>query len=313
MSGKDVYVEESDNSDIGDEIDILDTDNIFDAIQNNDLINVIRIVFKGINLEEEDLNQENITPLMFACKEGHIEIVGCLLINGADINYENEYGLTAIRYACQYGHLNIVQLLLANGADPNIIDSCDISPLGIAIDSGYREIVLELLNYPNIVIELPCDVDLNIMIKACELGWTDVVSRLLDLGAGIEESELCNEIPLHMASQSGHVDLVRMLLERGANINSVNEDGNTALTMASVMAHINVVKLLLVSGANIHILNYENEKVFEFGGVENNQEIYELLINWDFLTTLYVMDSVGVSPYCMDPDNISMLQEYLMK
>ncbi len=311
MSGEDEYIKEQDNSDI-DEIDALDTDNIFEAIQNNDLINVIRIIFKGIDLNEEDPNQENITPLMFASMEGHIEIVGCLLINNADVNYENEYGLTALRYACQYGHLNIVQLLLANGADPNIIDTCDSSPLGMAIDNGYREIVLELLNYPGIEIELPCDKDYNVMIKACELGWTDVVSRLLDLGAGIEESEFCDEIPLHMASQSGHVELVRILLNRGANINSVNEDGNTALTMASVMGHINVVKLLLVSGADIHILNYQNEKVFEFGGVKNNQEIYELLINWDFLTILYVLDSVGVSPYHLDPNNLSMLQEYLL-
>ncbi len=302
------------------------SDNIFEAIRDNNLIRVINIVFKGIDINTEDETQEDMTPLMVASRDGHYEIVEYLLANNADVNFPSTYGLTALRYACQYRHLSIVKLLIAHDADPNIIDSCCFSPLSIAFDNEDKDIVKELLSHPDIDIklqyhypdgkieetDLECQDDMTIMTKACEFGWEDIVAKLLDLGANLEKSVLCDEIPLHMAAQEGHVDVIKLLLSRGADINSLNEDGNTAISMGALRGHENVVKYLLLAGADIYIKNRYGERIIDMYGVKSNNSINNLLTQWPLLQTLCIFNEIGLLTnnfICFD--NIDLIRDFI--
>lgn len=59
------------------------------------------------------------TPLIYAAREGHADVVELLLQLGADANAATKSGgACALHRAAYMGHLQVVSLLLAAGAEP---------------------------------------------------------------------------------------------------------------------------------------------------------------------------------------------------
>ena len=56
------------------------------------------------------------TPLIYASRNGHINIAQLLLNNGADVNVKDSWGRTAMMVAKSKGHTEIVELLQQAGA-----------------------------------------------------------------------------------------------------------------------------------------------------------------------------------------------------
>ncbi|KAK5635619.1 hypothetical protein RRF57_011331 [Xylaria bambusicola] len=59
------------------------------------------------------------TPLSWAARNGHEEIVQLLVEKGADIESKDSIGRTPLLWAAEEGHQEIVQLLVEKGADVN--------------------------------------------------------------------------------------------------------------------------------------------------------------------------------------------------
>lgn len=66
------------------------------------------------------IGEEGLTNLMHYAAEGYIEGCERLLIQGADINQQDNKGATALIYAVLNNHEEIVRLLLSKGADQNL-------------------------------------------------------------------------------------------------------------------------------------------------------------------------------------------------
>ena len=81
------------------------------------------------------------TPLHYAAKYGHIDVVQILLDVGADCNKSDELGYTPLHYAAKYGHINVVQILLDGGADFNKSDELGYTPLQMAEYKGNQDVV----------------------------------------------------------------------------------------------------------------------------------------------------------------------------
>ena len=87
---------------------------------------------------------------------------------------------------------------------------------------------------------------------AARKGDTDLIEKLLENGADIEEAEgKFNDTPLHLAARAGHESTVECLLNRGANIEAKEACGCTALIMAACQGQRSIVEFLLDRGANI--------------------------------------------------------------
>jgi len=81
-----------------------------------------------------------ITPLMFAARQGHIEVVRLLLANKAEINLQNCAEQTALMEAAAAGHKDIVMLLLGFNADLTLKDMRERTALDLAKQNKHDHI-----------------------------------------------------------------------------------------------------------------------------------------------------------------------------
>lgn len=91
--------------------------NIFDAINNNDLSSVKKIIMAGGNVNA--INKAGMTALIVASEKGNIEIVRELINAGANVNGTNSVGWTALMGASFEGNAEVVKELINSGANIN--------------------------------------------------------------------------------------------------------------------------------------------------------------------------------------------------
>ena len=108
---------------------------------------VVYLISKGANIEAT--TNSKCTPLHFACFNGYLQIVEYLILNGAKIDVKDEDNWTPLHYACQKCYYYVIKYLIANGANKNDTDNKGRTPLDIAYE-GFPE--NDNLRYP--VIEL---------------------------------------------------------------------------------------------------------------------------------------------------------------
>jgi len=151
-----------------------------------DLEIVQYLVMNGADINAQD-NRGN-TPLHEASRFGWLEIAQCLVTNGATINPRNYQGEIPFHIAVRHGYLEIVQCLVMNGADINAKYQNGYTPLHLAACNGYLEIVQCLV-----------------------MNGADINAKYLD-----------DYTPLHLAACNGYLEIVQCLVMNGADINTEN-------------------------------------------------------------------------------------------
>ena len=168
--------------------------------------------------------------LQSAARNGHVDIVRLLVINGVDVNNKGRHqrysptggaaappGSTALHIAVYHGYIQVVMELLNLGADVNATCHWDqITPLNVAVTRN----------------------DLNI------------ARLLLDRGANGNGITGAGHPPLLDAATRGHVEMATLLLQRGAEVDAIDTNGDPVLHSAAYCNKINIVRLLLDHGAN---------------------------------------------------------------
>jgi TonB family protein len=91
-------------------------------------------------------DEDGVTALMRAARDGERDNIKALLEQGVDINSRDAYGWTALTYAAAKGDIEIVKALLAKGADLNARDEDDYTPLMASAAYGHTSIVRLLID-----------------------------------------------------------------------------------------------------------------------------------------------------------------------
>ncbi|WP_370274077.1 ankyrin repeat domain-containing protein [Wolbachia endosymbiont of Phyllotreta cruciferae] len=132
---------------------------LLEAAKSGDINEVKRLISEGANVNAvEDLY----TPLYWAAKNNHFNIVEVLLDNGAyvdGVNYsmerdvltllqekEAEYCKSSLHLAARLGNLEAVKDLLGKGANVNAQNDTRETPLHVAAKKGHKDVVEALLN-----------------------------------------------------------------------------------------------------------------------------------------------------------------------
>jgi ankyrin repeat protein len=104
------------------------------------------IADNDISLFDNGLFINKLSPLMYATRNGHTNLVEELIQAGVNINRQDQTGETALIIACRCGFKDIAELLLTNGADYKIKKDDNKTALVVAIENGHFEIIDLLLN-----------------------------------------------------------------------------------------------------------------------------------------------------------------------
>ena len=106
---------------------------MFEACQSGET-KVVQLLLERCNSEESGLNSKDeygATALMWACFNGHKDVVKLLLDNSEriELNAIANNGGTAFMWACKKGHKDVVKLLLkySEVVDINIPESFQLS------------------------------------------------------------------------------------------------------------------------------------------------------------------------------------------
>jgi len=234
--------------------------------------------------------------LHFACNNDEAWIVrACIAFNYDDVNAPNDFGRTPLYYACRYAHVDVVKLLLESGAQPSLYhkDHAGRIPIDLAILYGRSDTVKLVLSYhekdkkralenlggtfrrvarmqnleivqlilnvcgPDIVHSCDSDYDGRTALhESCEKSDdTEVTEFLLESGAKANDVGTNGWTPLFLSISFGRLECTKVLLAAGATVNHRNTDGRTPLdlALAQVVGSINparakIVELLEAAG-----------------------------------------------------------------
>jgi len=103
---------------------------LFEAIQNNDLMAVKELIDSGADVNAKREYGEN--PLQYAAWKGHTEIAAFLIERRADVNARDRFRRVPLHFAARWGNIEVAKLLIEKGADVDVKDVEGDTPLHCA-------------------------------------------------------------------------------------------------------------------------------------------------------------------------------------
>ncbi len=221
-------------------------------------------------------NGEAVTPelLQALIAAGAIADLRELLNENARIDDPDQNGMTPLMYACSIGQLDIARMLRQRGAN---LASKGYSCLHYAVASGHEAMVAWLLNEGADVNDAGNLLRFTPLMKACGQGNLNVVRLLFQRGANLTSRDVNSFSGLHYAAENGHEAVVTWWLDQGADINDrSNGFSQTPLILACENGHLQLAQLLHRRGANLAA-----EDTFGQGCLAHAaKEGHEAIVNW---------------------------------
>ena len=196
------------------------------VIKAND-INTLKELLQSQNVNCKFHDHE--TPLHVAAKQGHMEVIQCLIQCGADVNVKDNDDWTPLHYAYENGHLQIVQVLIENGADVNAETSGKESLLFWVFD----EIDWEILQDED---------EIEIEMQLSNMRPLEKAIYLLRNGANIDVRDSNDSTLLQSAYHKNNVAMMKFLLRNHADANVIRlNDKKSLLHIASEKGNLEIV------------------------------------------------------------------------
>ncbi|HMT08778.1 MAG TPA: ankyrin repeat domain-containing protein [Pyrinomonadaceae bacterium] len=192
---------------------------LFDAVADNNVELVKKLLIAGAKINENDDNYSDITPIFLAVENGNVEITKLLLQYGAKVNAKNDSGRTPLMFIDDDATPELIRTLFLAGAKINVSSKDGETPL----------------------------------IAAASYENADAVKTLIELGADLGAADEEGMTALMTAVKNESADTVSVLIAAGADINTKNKAGDTAWDITS---DTTIEKMLVDAGA---FANYDVE------------------------------------------------------
>jgi len=228
----------------------------FSALHCTSYFGIAEVANTLLDMNRWDANQEDsagTTPLIWAARHGHEEVVALLLRN-EHIQpdwQDSKSDRTALSWAAENGHEGVVKLLLGRkDVNPEIPDTeYRQTPLSWAAENGREGTVKLLLGRKDVNPDSLSKSSRTPLSWAASRGHEGTVKLLLgrkDVNPEIPDT-MYGQTPLSWAAENGHEGTVKLLLAR-KDVNPGIPDtryGQTPLSWAAENGHEGTVKLLL--------------------------------------------------------------------
>jgi len=196
-------------------------------------------------------NSYRFTGLHCACMFGLVGVARTLTeMDGVDINCLDDTDATPLIWAARNGHEEVVRLLLGQkDVDPDMLDRFDQAPILWATKHGH-EVVVKLLLGRRDVNPNRLDNDGQTLISWAAMNGHEEVVKLLLGQEGVDPDldlpDYDGQTPISWAAKSGHEGVVKLLLgQEDVDPDRPDYDAQTPISWAAKNGHEVVVRLLL--------------------------------------------------------------------
>ncbi|KAK6177473.1 hypothetical protein SNE40_015567 [Patella caerulea] len=196
------------------------------AVKKGNIAMVREILDHGADVSIEE---DSLTPSSIGCKTHGDHNV---------INTQDEEGLTPLHYAAKNGNIEMVRVLLHRGADVSIKENDDfLTPLSIACKNhGDHDDIVKLLIDWGANIDHKHRFNDTPLHEAIENGLVRCVECLLENGANVNsQSKWKKKTPLHMVLKTPkrkRLEILGLLIKYGADANIRDGNDKTVLDLA---------------------------------------------------------------------------------
>ena len=182
----------------------------------------VKFSFKWLIFNEAYVTSDDYCPcrLVPSCQDDNVNVVDCLLQNEANIvDLQDKDGDTALHFACNSDHasLEILSCLIENGANINACTDFKITPLMMAVKNCHKHVV-------SFLIEHGANVDLQdedgdtalhyITYQESRVDKTETFLTLSTAGASCLCKNSKGLTPLFVASGQGLTEVVESLIQQ---------------------------------------------------------------------------------------------------
>jgi len=253
--------------------------------------------------------QGGMTPLLYAARDGQLEIARMLVSAGAQVQTAEANHTTPLVVAIVNGQIPVARFLLEQGADVNAADGFGRTPLWSAVDlrnldldgSGKngvdREAALELISA---LLDRGANVNARTQVEPPSRRW------MMPFGARVWV-DASGQTPFVRAALAGDVTVMRMLLDHGADPKIATHGGVTALMAASGVGWVplqtytespanllEAVKLTADLGADVKAADSKGYTALHGAAYRGSDEIVQFLAGRG--GSLQVQDKQGKTP-----------------
>jgi len=229
-----------------------------------------------------NLSVDGLTALHLSCQKGYYLFSKKLIDFGADINLRSEYGLNyplhlAIKFrTIDSDHYSIIKYLIEKDVNINIFDETFTTPIFLAAAKNDIQTVNLLLN-KNADLNTKTITSKNIIHYICSTpeyfklsssGYTTLIDTLLNEGIKLDDIDIDDRTPLHMACKNLNYDIVNNLINFSKKYNynifkSIDKYGLDIkeLTNKSIISSIEL---------NNYILNKDILVYLKFANINEN-------------------------------------------
>ncbi|MDR2214045.1 MAG: ankyrin repeat domain-containing protein [Pseudomonadales bacterium] len=254
------------------------------------------------------------TPLLYAARDGRLEVAQALLAAGADLEQTEANEITPLLMALLNGQVEVAQFFLDHGAQVNVADFYGRTPLFAAVE--YRNLDMNNNDDPNPVHN-----------GVAREKLFPVIERLLQAGAKVNARtreyppsrrwiharnditwvDMTGQTPFVRAAFSGDVEAMRLLLEHGADPFITTYGGTSALMAAaglnwretqsysvSAAALLEAVNLCIELGLDVNASNSMGLTALLGAANRGSNDIIEVLVAHG--ARLDIQDAEGRTP-----------------
>jgi ankyrin repeat protein len=251
------------------------------------------------------------SPLLYAARDGRLEIARLLVAAGSAVNQVEANGITPLVMAITNDHIDVARFLIDHGADINASDWYGRTPLWASVET--RNMDVDNATFVNSVDRGPV---LELIGQLLERGANPNVRmkevppirrQMLRVTGSLSWVDFTGQTPFLLAALSGDVDVMKMLLAHGADPTIATFGGTTALMAAAGVnwvvdqtydegpkALLEAVKMCAALGLDVNAVNSMGLTALHGAANRGSDEIIQFLV--DKGARLDVKDKEGRTP-----------------
>ncbi|CAF4647468.1 unnamed protein product, partial [Rotaria magnacalcarata] len=242
------------------------------------------------------------TPLIWASRRGHTQVVDLLLHYNATVNNIGMKNMTALLAATRGGHGETALCLLQNiSIDIKVQDKDGQTPLSHACAQGLTDVVAELVRHHAYVNTVDKNGD-PVLFFAVKGGKEDSVAILLENHADINAVGAENKTAIWWAVERGRLDVVKYLLQFNPDVEVPGgEDDDTPLLLATKRKRVAIIYELIKYGARLSSTDRYGDNSLHIALRNRSRDIADILLsNPRHSKYLYRPNKRGETPYKID-------------